>query len=117
MHISFLAVQIEFRAVAVTFNCTCHGFSTMCLHLPAGLDVEQHKLAMQHPLLTGLIVLQSSEASYHVALGPLATGAVLGAHWQPLPSYAELTTHLMQRMTAFLNLLPRRAPSACLGRR
>ena len=105
--------------MALTFSCTCYGFSTHhCVYISLqDIDVEQHKFAMQHPLLTGLIVLQSIEASHHVAPGPLATGAVLGAHWQPLPSYAELTTHLMQRMTAFLDLLPRRAPSACLGRR
>ena len=69
------------------------------------------------PLLTGLLVLQSLEASYHVALGPLAADAVLGALWQPLPCYADLATPLVQRIAAVLDLLPRRAPSACLGRR
>ena len=73
-------------------------------------------LHCKHPSADDVLVVQSIEASYHVALGPLATGAVLGACW-PLPSYAGLTTPLVQRITAFLDLLPRRAPSACLGRR
>ena len=68
--------------------------------------MDSTSLLCKITLLTGLLVLQSLEASYGGALGPLAAGAVLSAGWQPLPSYVKLATPLMQRVTAFLDLLP-----------
>ena len=90
-----------------------------------GHDLTSTRFHTKHSLLTGLPVVQSFEASYHFALGPLATGAVLGPHCepvlgpqcQPVLGYPRLATPLVQRIAAFLDLLPWSVPSACLGRR